>query len=155
LVEGGTIVDLDTEHLNFSLNNPVEIEAQPSYDGSVNLILNDNRNIPRLINTRFTTRQLNTYEVVDRIGDNDTNLYDDSQFDLDTSLYKRVDNIPVVDFNGVLSFGNLKVGNYTFYFKYADADGNETDFVEQSGIISIFKGNDKDPFSIDGGIADM
>jgi hypothetical protein len=41
------------------------------------------------------------------------------------------------------------------YFKYSDEDGNETDFVAESGIISIFKGNDGDPFSIDGGERDM
>lgn len=156
-IEAGSIVDLDTELLNFSLNNPVQIEAQPSYDGSVNLILNDDRNPPRLINTRFSTRQLNTYEIVDRIGDNDTNIYDDdvNQFDLDTSLYKKYNKIPKIQFNKVLNGGNLKVGNYVLYFRYCDADENETDFVAESGIIAIFKGNDKDPFSIDGGFTDM
>ena len=47
------------------------------------------------------------------------------------------------------------MGNYTIYFKYCDEDGNETDFIAESGVISIFKGNDKDPFSIDGGERDM
>ena len=157
LIEAGSIVDLDTELLNFSLNNPVQIEAQPSYDGSVNLILNDDRNPPRLINTRFSAKELNTYEIVDRIGDNDTNIYDDdiNQFDLDTSLYKKYNKIPKVRFNKVLTGGNLKVGNYVLYFRYCDADENETDFVAESGIIAIFKGNDKDPFSIDGGFVDM
>ena len=122
VVEGGSILDLDTESLQFSLNHPVDIIAQESYDGSVNLILNDNKNIPRLINTRFSVLQNNTYEIVDRIGNNDTNLYDDSQFDLDTSLYKRVNNIPSLTFNEVLPYGNLKVGNYVVYLKYADAD---------------------------------
>lgn len=88
LVEAGSIVDLDTDGFNFSLNNPLEIDAQSSYDGSVNLIFNDNRNIPRLVNSRFSVLQNNTYEVVDRIGNNDTNLYDSEQFDLDTSCIK-------------------------------------------------------------------
>lgn len=151
LVEAGSIVDLDTDGFNFSLNNPLEIDAQSSYDGSVNLIFNDNRNIPRLVNSRFSVLQNNTYEVVDRIGNNDTNLYDSEQFDLDTSLYKRVNTIPTITFNSVLPSGNLKVGNYVIYIKYADADGNETDFVGESGIISCFIGGDRDPFSIDGG----
>jgi hypothetical protein len=69
---------LDTPKFNFDLKYPVEIECQQSYDGSVNLILNDNHNAPKLINTRFTVRQNNTYEIVDRIGSNDTNIYDDS-----------------------------------------------------------------------------
>lgn len=155
IIEGGSIIDLDTESLNFSLNNPLVIDTQPSYDGSVNLIFNDNRNIPRLINSRFSVLQNNTYEVVDRIGNNDTNLYDDEQFDLDTSLYKRINTIPTIKFNGVLSGGNLKVGNYVIYIKYADADDNETDFVGESGIISCFIGNDQDPFSINGGFKDQ
>lgn len=155
LVEAGSIVDLDTDGFNFSLNNPLEIDAQSSYDGSVNLIFNDNRNIPRLVNSRFSVLQNNTYEVVDRIGNNDTNLYDGEQFDLDTSLYKRVNTIPTITFNSVLPSGNLKVGNYVIYIKYADADGNETDFVGESGIISCFIGGDRDPFSIDGGFRDQ
>lgn len=155
LVEAGSIVDLDTDGFNFSLNNPLEIDAQSSYDGSVNLIFNDNRNIPRLVNSRFSVLQNNTYEVVDRIGNNDTNLYDSEQFDLDTSLYKRVNTIPTITFNSVLPSGNLKVGNYVIYIKYADADGNETDFVGESGVISCFIGGDRDPFSIDGGFRDQ
>lgn len=155
VIEAGSIIDLDTELLGFSLNNPVDIVTQPSYDGSVNLIINDNRNIPRLINTRFSVLQNNTYEIVDRIGNNDTNLYDENQFDLDTSLYKRVNTIPSLTFNGVLHHGNLSVGNYVLYFKYADADDNETDFVAESGIISCFIGNDGDPFSINGGFIDQ
>ena len=154
--QAGSIVDLDTEELQFNLENPVEIEVQPAYDDSVNLILNDGKNQPRLINSRFSQRQLGKYEIVDRIGDNDTNLYDSgTQFSQDTSLYKRVQDIPKVVFKEVIPTGNLKVGNYVLYFRYEDADGNETDFVAESGIISIFKGSDKDPFSIDGGIADM
>lgn len=152
---GGTIVDLDTNLLNFNLNYPVTMDVQPSYDGSVNIILNDNNNIPRLINSRFSTLQNNTYEIVDRIGNNDTNIYDDSQFDIDSSLYKRVNTIPSITFNGILQHGNLKVGNYVIYVKYADADDNETDFVGETGIISCFIGGDCDPFSINGGFRDI
>ena len=153
--EAGTIQDLDTDKLNFSLNHPVDIEVQESYDGSVNLILNDGYNIPRLINSRFTPRSLSTYERVDRAGNNDTNLYDDSQFDLDTSLYKIWNKIPQINYKGLVYSGNLKVGNYVFYFKYADADGNETDFIGESGLVSVFIGNDSDPFSINGGYKNM
>lgn len=28
----------------------------------------------------------------------------------------------------------------SFYFKLADADGNETDFIAESGLVSIFIG---------------
>lgn len=153
-IEAGSIVDLDTPLLNFDLEHPVTMDIQPSYDGTVNVIFNDNKNVPRLINSRFSTTELNTYELVDRVGDNDTNIYDQDSFDLDSSLYKRINSIPTVKFIGISSSGQLKVGNYNFYFKYSDADGNETDFVADSGVVTIFKGNDCDPFSIDGGISD-
>ena len=138
-VEAGSIVDLDTPLLNFDLEHPVTMDIQPSYDGTVNVIFNDNKNVPRLINSRFSTTELNTYELVDRVGDNDTNIYDQDSFDLDSSLYKRINSIPTVKFIGVNSSGQLKVGNYNFYFKYSDADGNETDFVADSRVVAIFK----------------
>jgi hypothetical protein len=43
---------------------------------------------------------------------------------------------------GVQSGGNLKVGNYHFYFKLSDADGNESDFIGESGLVSVFIGFD-------------
>ena len=153
LIEAGSLVDFETNQLQFDLQHPVDIIPQYSYDGSVNLILNDGKNIPRLINSRFTTLSKNTYEVKDRKGNNDTNIYDrGSQFDIDTSLYKRVVEIPELEFLGVRGGGNLKAGNYVFYFKYADADGNETDFVAESGLVSLFIGTDLD--SVRQGIRD-
>ena len=141
LREKGELVDFITDELNISLEHPVQLIPQYSYDGSVNLIINDGVNIPRLINSRFSATGKNTYEVIDRKGNNDSNIYDQGeQFDSDTSLYKRVSKIPKIKFNGVTSGGNLKVGNYHFYFKLSDADGNETDFVGESGLVSIFIG---------------
>jgi hypothetical protein len=42
---------------------------------------------------------------------------------------------------GTPAGGNLKVGNYHFYFKLSDTDGNETDFVAESGLVSVFIGH--------------
>ena len=143
LYEKGQLIDFVTDELKFSLEHPVNIVPQYSYDGSVNLIINDGINVPRLINSRFSATGKNTYEIVDRKGNNDTNIYDQGdQFDIDTSLYKRVVKIPKIIFAKIDSGGNLKVGNYHFYFKLADADGNETDFVGESGLVSIFVGFD-------------
>ena len=142
LYEKGQLIDFVTNELKFSLDHPVHIVPQYSYDGSVNLIINDGLNIPRLINSRFSATGRNTYEIVDRKGSNDTNIYDQGeQFDIDTSLYKIVNNIPKITFLGTPSGGNLRVGNYHFYFKLADADGNETDFVAESGLVSVFIGH--------------
>lgn len=154
LFEAGCLVDFDTEQLQFDLNHIVEMLPQYSYDGSVNLIINDDHNIPRLINSRFTSLGKNTYEVVDRKGDNDVNIYDQGkQFDIDTSLYKRVVEIPEVNLLGVYTGGNLPVGNYVFYFKYMDDDGNETDFVAESGVVSLFIGTGMS--GVQGGLQDM
>lgn len=140
--EAGEIVDFITNEFNFDLEHPVDIIAQPSYDDSVNLILNDGKNTPKLINSRFSPIGKNKYQVVDRKGTNDTNLYDmGSQFELDTSLYKQSLTIPKLKFIGVQSGGNLPVGNYHFYFRYVDDDGNETDYVAESGLVSVFIGS--------------
>ena len=142
LVESGELTDFETNELTFDINHPVDILPQYSYDNSVNLIINDGKNKPRLINSRFSATSRNKYQIVDRKGDNDTNIYDQgSQFDIDTSLYKRVIEIPKLQLIDINDGGRLPVGNYHFYFRYADADGNETDFVAESGLVSIFLGN--------------
>lgn len=135
------LVDFRTDKLEFDINHPIDIEVQSSYDGSVNLILNDDLNTPKLINTRFTPKEEGQYEIIDRAGNNDTNIYDEANLIGETNLYKSIDKIPIINFDGVQSGGQLKVGNYVFYFKYVDSDGNETDFVGETGIVSIFKGN--------------
>lgn len=136
------LTDFDTDELNFDINHPVDILPQYSYDGSTNLIINDGKNPPRLINSRFSPLGKGKYQIVDRKGDNDTNIYDQgSQFESDTSLYKTYVGIPKLEFINVYQNGNLPVGNYHFYFRYVDADGNETDFVAESGMVSIFKGS--------------
>ena len=152
LREAGELVDFITSELSFNIQNPVDILPQYSYDGSVNLILNDGLNIPRLINSRFTVTGRNTYKIIDRKGDNDTNIYDQGeQFDVDTSLFKNVNKIPKLEYLGTTS-GNMKVGNYHFYFKYSDADGNESDWVAESGLVSVFIGGN--PNSVNTGIRD-
>ena len=136
------LVDFDTDELELDINHPVDILPQYSYDGSVNLIINDGKNQPKLINSRFSPLGKGLYQIVDRKGDNDTNIYDEgSQFQSDTSLYKTYVGIPKLEFINVYQNGNLPIGNYHFYFKYVDADGNETDFVAESGMVSIFKGS--------------
>lgn len=135
------LVDFCTDELSFNLEHPVNILPYYSYDGSVDLILNDGYNTPKLINSRFSATGLNTYEVCNRKGNNDTNIYDQGeQFDVDSSLFKKITNIPRLEYLGDFPGGNLKIGNYFFYFKYSDADGNETNFVAESGLVSVFKG---------------
>ena len=147
----GSIIDLDTDKLGFDLEHPVDIEVQPSYDGSVNLILNDNKNIPRLINSRFSVREKNTYEIVDRIGENDTNIYNSKNFEKDSALYFQQSTIASTQFVQLI-VGSLPVGQYCFYFSYCDSDGNESDIIDETGVIPVFIGADKMPLSMEGGI---
>lgn len=141
----GQLVDFETQELDFSLDSPVSIIPQWSYDNSVNLIINDGKNPPRIINSRFSATEKNKYQVCNRKGTNDTNIYDQGeQFDIDTSLYKKTTTIPRVRFLGMSYGGNLSIGNYHFYFRYVDEDGNESDFFAESGLVSIFIGNSAD-----------
>ena len=54
----------------------------------------------------------------------------------------------------LLPNGSMPVGNYNFFFKYVDADGNETDFIEESGLVTCHVGHLNDPFSIQSGLLD-
>ena len=71
----GNIQQLRTSGFNFSLQHPVEMNVESSYDGSVNLILTDNCNKPRIINTGFAVRENDTYMITERFGENNTNRY--------------------------------------------------------------------------------
>lgn len=67
LYEKGQLVDFITDELKLSLDNPVHIIPQYSYDGSVNLIINDGINIPRLINSRFSaTGKIHMRQQIER-----------------------------------------------------------------------------------------
>ena len=46
----------------------------------------------------------------------------------------------------------MPVGNYTFYFKYADIDGNESPFIGETGNIVCHVGSINEPTSIRGGL---
>lgn len=147
--------DFTTEKLDFDLEHPVDIEVQPAYDGAVNLILNDGKNVPRLINTRFSVLGDNMFRVTDHTGFKDTNIYEESQFDIDASLKTIAVKIPKVTFNGLIdNGGQMPCGSYSFYFKLADADGNETEILAESGIVQCHIGKTNDPSSIRMGLMD-
>lgn len=152
--DGETRQDFTTEDLNFDLNHPVNIEIQPSYDGSVNLVLNDDLNEPRIINTGFAIYENRKVRLPKRDQTEATNFYIKSKFKTQTRLKKVVNTIPKFELVDVLSTGNLKGGNYTFYLKMADSDFNQSDIAAESGQISIFKGNPQSINSISGTLLD-
>lgn len=149
-----SIVNFNTTELSINLNNPLNIECQPSYDGTVNLIINDDINPPRIINSRFTKTEDNRFKIINRNQIEQTNLYKRGSVDLTTRLFRNTTKIPKIDFIELNYFGQLKGGNYTFYIKYADSDYNKTDIVCESGQITVFKGNLFDINSISGTLQD-
>jgi len=50
------------------------------------MILNDDKNQPRLIGSRFSVIEDGQFKITDHTGYKDTNIYDENTFDLDTSL---------------------------------------------------------------------
>jgi hypothetical protein len=150
----GELKEFRTKELEIDLQNPINIECQSSYDGTVNLILNDDKNPPRIINTRFTTLENNTYKVISRNQIEQSNVYKEGSIDQQTRLFRNLNSIPQIILRKVESYGQLKCGNYTFYLKFADNDDNLTDIVAESGIVTITHGDLNKIQSISGGLLD-
>lgn len=146
--------DIDNSSLKIDLSNPVDIECQQSYDGSVNLILNDDKNPPRIINSRITKLENNRYKIINRNQKKQSNLYDEDLLDQETRLFRNIQIIPKLTLNKVSSYGQLPGGNYIFYLKYLDGDFNETDIAAETGIISVFNGDANNPKTCSGSFMD-
>lgn len=133
--------NIDALKLNITSKSMLNIECQPSYDGTVNLIINDDINPPRIINTRFTKKENDTFKIINRNQIVQTNLYSDDNLDTQTRLIKNSNFFPKIDLLKVEDGGCLKGGNYTLYLKYIDGDFNESVIMCESGQISVFHGS--------------
>jgi hypothetical protein len=138
----------------YSPFTPITIEVQDSYDGSVNLILVADHCKPRIINTGFSKLSDTEYKIIDRNQTVATNYYNIDSIAEDSELIRTSTKLVNFELEGVQAGGQLKGGNYTFYLKFGDGDYNKTDIVAESGIVSIFKGNDGVPSTISGTLAD-
>jgi hypothetical protein len=154
--DANSLIDLrlNGTFANINLTEPLILDSEVSYDDSVNLIVSDRENPVKIINSRFYQTSTMTYEIADRKGNLDTNIYSEQNFVTESSLIKSVRTITQVDFLGIQDGGMMKVGNYTFYFKLADADGNETDFIAESGKVICHIGGVNYPKAIRGGQQD-
>lgn len=133
------------------IEKPLILDIEESYDGSANLIISDREHPLKLVNSRFYLINSDEYVVADRKGNLDTNIYTKENFITEAGLIKTVKSIVTLDFLGVFDGGILPVGNYNFYFKLADFDGNESDFVSESGQVVCYIGAVNSPSSIRGG----
>ena len=142
--------------LGYTLKTPLTIDVQDSYDGSVNLIIVTDQQKPRIINSGFSVLPNDTYKFVNRKQDTATNIYSTDKIAVDTELIRTSSELTRVALGEppVQSGGQLKGGNYTFYIKFGDGDFNQTDVVAESGIVSIFNGNDGVPSTISGTLLD-
>lgn len=154
LKSDNSICEFNTDELDIDLNHPLTIDCQPSYDGTVNLIINDDKNPPRMINTRFSRIENNRYRIITRNQLQQTNLYKESKIDQQTRLFRNINSIPKFDLIGVDHFGQLTGGNYTFYVKLSDEDSNQTDVAAESSQISIFHGDFYQISSVSGTLQD-
>ena len=75
--------DFTTKNLKLSPDNPVDIIITDEYDGSQNLILNDDTNEPRLINSRMSVQENHTFLIPEHSGNTVTNVYDDLSLNKD------------------------------------------------------------------------
>lgn len=139
------------DYFKFDLYHPIEMMVQASYDNSVNILFTDYKNRPRLINSKFQ-KVGNILEEVNHDGEWNTNTYDKDNFDNVTSLILKYNKSPRIEFQSVDIGGELLVGTYHIYIKYADADGNTTDFCATSGAIPCWAGGGNQK---DGGYADL
>ncbi len=147
-----TLSNFTTTKLSIVPSKAVDITCQPSYDGTVNLIINDGMTAPKIVNSKFTKTGGNQFNVITRNQKNQTNIYDEEHLDSDTSLFLTSMKYPHIHLLNVGVNGRLQGGNYTFYVKYCDEDYNETDIVAESGQIMVTKGTPNSPRTMSGAL---
>lgn len=141
-VELKTVLDdFDTDRLALDINHPVDIECQPSYDGSTNIIINDDYNVPRIVNSAFSVLEDNSYERVSRNQVVQTNRYKEDSIDSETRLQRTTSTFAHFDLKECSEGGQLQGGNYVFLAQYSDDDDNKTSVIAESGIVSIYNGH--------------
>ena len=114
LMTADVLGDFTTKNLQFSEHAPVDIIVTDEYDGSQNLIINDDINQPKLINTRISIEENRTFRIPNHAGKTATNIYDDSTLSKDIALLKLYNNIPTLTFDGLLDGGSFNCGSYVF-----------------------------------------
>lgn len=132
--------DFTTKNLNLDYQQPVELEITDEYDGSQNIIINDDINQPKLINSRMAVQENNTFLIPEHMGNSVNNIYDDSELEITANLLKLYQHIPSLTFDGLSDGGAFKCGSYVFYFKLSDADNNLTNVIQESSIVQVHIG---------------
>lgn len=151
-VENGKIIlkEFDTNKIKLDVNHPVDLEIQPAYDNSVNIITNDDKDAPRLINSGWSYEENNTYRRILRNQTKQTNYYNEDTLESETRLQRITSTFCKFDLVDVTEGGSCAGGNYTFYLRYADEDENLTPFVAESSKVVVYNGSKSDISTIYG-----
>lgn len=130
-----------TPYLSFREGGFVDMRLSKSYDSSTNIIITDDVNPIRLINTRFAVLEDGkNVELISHRSGNGTNSYSALYFN-QTELIPTSMSIPKLTFNGLSDGGNLEAGGYRYFFRYMKDDGAQTDIIEESRLVSVHQGN--------------
>jgi hypothetical protein len=136
---GPRVGPLVSTSFDFSLSRPVEVQVQPSYDGSVNLLLHDRGTMPALlINSGFARVGENGYQLFERSGQVQTNRYGPADFQGRMQQQLRQQTAAKLALVSVTDGGQLPPGEMRYYLQYADADGNATAVAAEIGPVQLY-----------------
>ena len=136
LIQDSSLGDFTTDKLNFNRYNAQDMIIVDEFDGSTNIIINDDQNNPKLINSGFAVQEDNTFLIPEHYTNVVENIYNDETFKEDTQLFKLYTSIPSVEFLG-LGEGSFNCGSYVFYFRLADSHGNMSNVIQHSSIVQV------------------
>lgn len=136
----GLRYSMRTSKFNLQNSSEAEIIASNSYDGSVDLYIADGINLNLCINSGFNKKG----ELLK------SRFYTDESFPFFVSHVPLTNKIPKTDDVLITEGGKMLSGNYYFYFKYVTESFNRTHVLHELGPISIYSGDARDFYSIEG-----
>ena len=136
-IKEGSLGGFSTKRLKFDRYTSQDILVVDEFDGSTNIIVNDDKNEPRLVNSGFAVQEDNTFLIPEHQTNTVNNIYNDDVFDQDTQLFKLYNKIPKLSFVGLSDGGSFQCGSYVFYFRLADSYGNMSNVIQHSSIVQV------------------
>lgn len=132
-----------TTVFGYGLTSFVKIELQPEYDGSINIIMFEKNNPPRLVNSKIRRSNIGALEVApNRPGNASSNDYTAVTVAEESKLIITSSKILKLSLDSIATGGRLKYGSYIYYFAYMTEDFNTTEIIGQSSLCAVFTGVD-------------
>ena len=101
------------------------VHGGDKFSGSV--IINDDVNEPKLVNSRMSVQENHTFLIPEHFGNCVTNVYDNNTLDKDTSLLKLYDTIPEY------------IGNFYKWIESFREDGDPESIAELITMDDIYE----------------